>query len=183
MSGLNSKSRLSLGKIERRKGLNRVGQGVAHYLGWAFAHRQELQALGPGCVWASQQPRPPRPRVPYLWLLTLLCTICKHTSAIALSLLRYGQHGGCEWCGTVPSIPGHGAVSLTSPDELLVAVPQVGEVGGGDLRRMADFRGASRVEMQGWPAEEWVYGELQGAAQPGGTLRRGLAHWLGGWRL
>ena len=98
-------------------------------------------------------------------------------------LLRYGQHGGCEWCGTVPSIPAHGAVSLRHPDELLVAVPQVGEVGGGDLRRMADFRGASRVEMQGWPAEEWVYGELQGAAQPGGTLRRGLAHWLGGWRL
>ena len=60
---------------------------------------------------------------------------------------------------------------------------QVDEVGGGDLRRMVDFRGASRVEMQGWPAEERVYGELQGAAQQGGTLCRGLAHWLVGWRL
>ena len=47
----------------------------------------------------------------------------------------------------------------------------------------ADFGGASRAEMEGWVAEEWVYGELQGAAQPGGTLCRGLALWLGGWRL
>ena len=60
---------------------------------------------------------------------------------------------------------------------------QVYGVGGGDLRRMVDFGGAFVAEMQGWPAEERVYGELQGAAQPGGTLRRGLAHWLGGWRL
>ena len=37
--------------------------------------------------------------------------------------------------------------------------------------------------MEGWVAEERVYGKLQGAAQPGGTLCRGLAHWLGGWRL
>ena len=37
--------------------------------------------------------------------------------------------------------------------------------------------------MEGWVAEERVYGELRGAAQPGGTLCRGLAHWLGGWRL
>ena len=64
-------------------------------------------------------------------------------------LLRYGQHGGCDWCGTLPSIPAHAAVSLRLPDELLVAVPQVGEVGGGDLRRMAEFRRASRAADAG----------------------------------
>ena len=98
-------------------------------------------------------------------------------------LPRYGQHGGCERCGTVPSIPGHGAVSLRLVDELLVAVLQVDEVGGFSRRETADFRGASRAEMEGWVAEERVYGKLQGAAQPGGTLCRGLAHWLVGWRL
>ena len=67
--------------------------------------------------------------------------------------------------------------------ELLVAVLQVDEVGGFPRREIADFRGASRAEMEGWVAEERVYGELRGAAQPVGTLCRGLAHWLGGWRL
>ena len=37
--------------------------------------------------------------------------------------------------------------------------------------------------MEGWVAEERVYGELRGATQPGRALCRGLAHWLGGWRL
>ena len=98
-------------------------------------------------------------------------------------LPRYGQHGGCERCGTVPSIPGHGAVSLRLLDELLVAVLQVDEVSGGDPREMADFGGAFAAEIEGWAAEARVYGELRGAAQPVGTLCRGLAHWLGGWRL
>ena len=48
---------------------------------------------------------------------------------------------------------------------------------------MADFGGASRAEIEGWVAEERVYGVLRGAAQPGGTLGRGLTHWLDGWRL
>ena len=52
------------------------------------------------------------------------------------------------------SIPAHGAVSLRLPDELLVAVLQVDEVGGGDLRRMADFRRASRVEKVSVAASE-----------------------------
>ena len=43
---------------------------------------------------------------------------------------------------------------------------------------MADFGGASQAEMEGWVAEERVYGELRGAAQPGGTLCRGLVHWF-----
>ena len=48
---------------------------------------------------------------------------------------------------------------------------------------MADFGGTSRAEMEGWVAEERVCGELRGAAQPVGTLCRGLAHWLDAWRL
>jgi len=85
-------------------------------------------------------------------------------------LPRYGQHSGCEWCGTVPSIPAHAAVSLRHPDELLVAVLQVDEVGGGDLRRMADFRRASRAEMQGWPAVEGLLSASVGTAEPAGSL-------------
>ena len=97
-------------------------------------------------------------------------------------LPQYGQHGGCERCGTVPSIPAHGAVSLTPADELLAAVLQVDEVGGGDPRDMADFGGAFAAEIEGWAAEERVYGELRGAAQSVGTSDRGVARWLGGWR-
>ena len=48
---------------------------------------------------------------------------------------------------------------------------------------MADFRHASRAEMEGWVAEERVYGELRGAAQPGGTLGRGVPRWIREWRL
>ena len=48
--------------------------------------------------------------------------------------------------------------------ELLVAVLQVDEVGGGDPREMADFGGASRAEIEGWAAKEWVYGGLRGVA-------------------
>ena len=60
---------------------------------------------------------------------------------------------------------------------------QVDEVGGGDPREMADFGGAFAAEIEGWVAEKRVYGELRGATQPGRALCRGLAHWLGGWRL
>ena len=67
--------------------------------------------------------------------------------------------------------------------ELLVAVLQVDEVGEFSGRETADFRGACRAEMEGWVAEKRVYGELRGATQPGRALCRGLAHWLGGWRL
>ena len=48
---------------------------------------------------------------------------------------------------------------------------------------MADFGGASRAEMEGWVAEERVYGKLRGVAQPGGTLGRPLTRWIGEWRL
>ena len=98
-------------------------------------------------------------------------------------LPRYGQHGGCEWCGTVPSIPAHAAVSVRHPDELLVAVLQVDEVGGGDLRWMVDFRHASQVEMQGWPAVDGLLSASVGSAEPARTLGRGLGGSSGGgWR-
>ena len=57
------------------------------------------------------------------------------------------------------------------------------EVGGGDPREMADFGGAFVGEIEGWVAEERVYGELRGVAQLGGTLDRGLTRWIGEWRL
>ena len=98
-------------------------------------------------------------------------------------LQRHGHYGGCKWCSTVLSIPAHGAVNGSLLNELLVAVLQVDEVGEFSGREIADFRGASRAEMEGWVAEKQVYGELRGATQPGRALCRGLAHWLGGWRL
>ena len=60
---------------------------------------------------------------------------------------------------------------------------QVDEVGGGDMREMADFRGAFAAEIEGWAAQERVYGALRGAAQPAWTPRRGLARWWLDWRL
>ena len=69
------------------------------------------------------------------------------------------------------------------PDELLVAVLQVDEVGGGDPREMVDFGGAFAAEIEGWVVEKRAYDVLRGAAQPARTLCRGEAHWMGGWRL
>ena len=66
--------------------------------------------------------------------------------------------------------------------ELLVAVLQVDEVGGGDPREMADFGGALAAEIEGWVAEKRVYDVLQGAAQSVGTSGRGVARWLVGRR-
>lgn len=61
-------------------------------------------------------------------------------------------------------MPAHGAVGLSLADELLSAVLQVDEVGGGDLREIVDFRGTSEAEIEDWTAEECVYGGLRGAA-------------------
>ena len=97
-------------------------------------------------------------------------------------LLRYGQHGGCERCGTLLSTPAHAAVSLRLVVQLLVAVLQVHEVGGGDPREMADFGGAFAAEIESWVAEKRVYDVLRGAAQLARTLRRDVARWLGGRR-
>ena len=59
---------------------------------------------------------------------------------------------------------------------------QVDEVGGGGLRRVADFGGAFAAEIEGWVAEKRTYDVLRGAAQLARTLRRGVARWLGGRR-
>ena len=85
-------------------------------------------------------------------------------------LQRYGQHGGCKWCGTVLSIPADGAVTLTLLNELLVAVLQVDEVGGFPGREIADFRSASGPEMERQMAQKWGYGTLRGAVRPARTL-------------
>ena len=81
-----------------------------------------------------------------------------------------------------PQYPCAWAVSVRLVDELLVAVLQVDEVGGGDPREMVVI-GAFPAEIEGWAADERVYGELRGAAQQVGTLVRGAARWLDGWRL
>ena len=60
---------------------------------------------------------------------------------------------------------------------------QVDEVGGGDPREMVDFGGAFAAEIEDWTAKQCVYGGLRNAAQPVLTMGRGVAHWLGGWRL
>ena len=63
---------------------------------------------------------------------------------------------------------------------------QVDEVGGGDLRRMAAFRHASRVEMRGWLAVEGLLSASVGTAELVGTLglrlacRSGGGRWLSG---
>ena len=59
---------------------------------------------------------------------------------------------------------------------------QVDEVGGGDLRQVADFGGAFAAEIESWVAEKRTYDVLRGAAQPARTLRRGEARWLDGRR-
>ena len=43
--------------------------------------------------------------------------------------------------------------------------------------------GASGAEIEGWVAQERVYGALRGAMQPVWTLRRGLARWRLDWRI
>ena len=43
--------------------------------------------------------------------------------------------------------------------------------------------GASGAEIEGWVAQERVYGALRGAMQPAWTLHRGLARWRLDWRL
>ena len=88
----------------------------------------------------------------------------------------HGQHGGCKWCGTVLSVPAHGAVTLTLLFELLVAVLQVDEVGEFSGREIADFRGASGPEMERQMATKWGYGTLRGTVHPARTLGRGVAH-------
>ena len=59
---------------------------------------------------------------------------------------------------------------------------QVYGVGGGDLRRMVDFRRASRAEIECWVAEEKLFSASVGTAELAGTLDQGLECRSGGGR-
>ena len=56
-------------------------------------------------------------------------------------LLLCGCYAGSGRCGGVLRTSAHRAISMTGVNELCVAVMQVDEVGGGDLREMARFPG------------------------------------------
>ena len=91
-----------------------------------------------------------------------------------------------NWHLTVPEVR---LISLkpqklhVPPTDQSTTLLSMDEVGGGNPREMVDFGGAFAAEMQGWVPERWVYDVLRGAAQPVRTMGRGVAHWLGGWRL
>ena len=97
-------------------------------------------------------------------------------------LRLHGRWAGSDRCGGAPSVPAHGAIIITGSSARLVCLVQVDEVGGGDLRQVADFGGAFAAEIESWVAEKRTYDVLRGAAQPARTLRRGVARWLGGRR-
>ena len=97
-------------------------------------------------------------------------------------LRLHGRWAGSDRCGGAPSVPAHGAIIITGSSARLVCLVQVDEVGGGDLRRVADFGGAFAAEIEGWVAEKRVYDVLWGAAQPARTLWRGVEHWIAGRR-
>ena len=97
-------------------------------------------------------------------------------------LRLHGRWAGSDRCGRAPSVPAHGAIIKGRCLTCLVCLVQVDEVGGGDLRRVADFGGTFAAEIESWVAEKRVYDVLRGAAQLARTLCRGMARWLGGRR-
>ena len=97
-------------------------------------------------------------------------------------LRLHGRWAGSDRCGGALSVPAHGAIIITGSTACLVCLVQVDEVGGGDLRRVADFGGTFAAEIESWVAEKRVYDVLRGAAQLARTLCRGMARWLGGRR-
>ena len=99
-------------------------------------------------------------------------------------LLLCGRWAGSDQCGRALRTSAHRAIAITGHTDLCVAVVQVDEVGGGDLRRMVDSRRASEVEMQGWPAVEGLFSASVGTAEPVGTLGLRLeCRSGGGWPL
>ena len=97
-------------------------------------------------------------------------------------LRLHGRWAGSDRCGGVPSIPAHRAVVITGSSARLVCLVQVYGVGGGDLRRMPDLRGASGAEMQGWPAVDGLLSAGVGMAEVVGTLGLRLECRSGGGR-
>ena len=90
-------------------------------------------------------------------------------------LRLHGRWAGSDRCGGALSIPAHRAIIIVCCLTCLVCLVQVYGVGGGDLRRMADFRRASRAEIECWVAEEKLFSGLLGTAEPARTLGRGPA--------
>eukprot|EP01043_Picozoa_sp_COSAG02_P059657 COSAG02_NODE_7642_length_2919_cov_14.814184_5_plen_143_part_00 len=82
----------------------------------------------------------------------------------------HGRWAGSDRCGGVPSIPAHRAIIKGRCLTRLVCLVQVYGVGGGDLRQVADFRGASGAEMQGWAAVEGLLSASVGTAEPAGSM-------------
>ena len=95
-------------------------------------------------------------------------------------LWLHGRWAGSDRCGGALSIPAHRAIVIVGCLTCLVCLAQVYGVGGGDLRQMPDFRGASGAEMQGWPAVDGLLSASVGSAEPARTLGRGLGGWSGG---
>ena len=79
-------------------------------------------------------------------------------------LRLHGRWAGSDRCSGALSVPAHGAIIIAGCLTCLVCLVQVDEVGGGDLRRVADFGGAFAAEIEGWVAEKRVYDVLWGAA-------------------
>ena len=92
-------------------------------------------------------------------------------------LRLHGRWAGSDRCGGAPSVPAHGAIIIAGSTACLVCLVQVDEVGGGDLRRMADFSGAPHPDMEGAAALQRPGGVLLPAVLPGWALGRAWARW------
>ena len=92
-------------------------------------------------------------------------------------LRLHGRWAGSDRCGGAPSVPAHGAIVKGCCLTCLVCLVQVDEVGGGDLRRMADFSGAPHPDMEGAAALQRPGGVLLPAVLPGWALGRAWARW------
>ena len=92
-------------------------------------------------------------------------------------LRLHGRWAGSDRCGGAPSVPAHGAIVKGGCLTRLVCLVQVDEVGGGDLRRMADFSGAPHPDMEGAAALQRPGGVLLPAVLPGWALGRAWARW------
>ena len=92
-------------------------------------------------------------------------------------LRLHGRWAGSDRCGGALSIPAHRAVIIESSTACLVCLAQAYGVGGGDLRRMADFSGAPHPDMEGAAALQRPGGVLLPAVLPGWALGRAWARW------
>ena len=92
-------------------------------------------------------------------------------------LRLHGRWAGSDRCGGAPSVPAHGAIVKGCCLTCLVCLVQVDEVGGGDLRQVADFSGAPHPDVEGVAALQRPGGVLLPAVLPGWALGRAWARW------